>query len=447
MHMSPTPRRVAPVLLLGLAAFLSQFDVTALAVALPTIRHALNLDTAGGAWVIDTYSLAFAGALLPGGFLADGWGRRRVLLTGLVIFAAASAGCALANDGAGLWAWRGVQGVGAALLTCTALAMLSGLYKQREDRMWAFGWIGTIVGVALIVGPAGGGFLANWLGWQSIFWVNPPICIGLFAACQFWLEEQRGEIGSRAGVALILAAVVAIVGLVWSLLEGGHRGWSSAIVIVPGAASLALLLALLGRLARIDTLTHVQRGFLSACAMAALLSIAYWATLVYLPLAGSQWFRIDPAQTGLLLLAATAPMLLLPRFGAAFARRYGLGLLFATGMSAVALGDVLVWYVSTAPEFFLMLSGMILAGSGAGLMNAQLSGAFAGLALPEWAGMASALGITMRQLGYALGIALLGAGANVGATPFAASFIAAGIAAAIGVIVALRMPRGPALKG
>lgn len=438
-NMPPTPRRLVPLILLGLAVFLSQFDVTSLVVALPTIRDALNLDTAGGAWVIDTYSLAFATALLPAGYFADGWGRRRVLLAGLVTFAVASVGCAVSMSGSGLWAWRGAQGLGAALLTCAALALLAGTYSQRDDRLWAFGLVGTIVGLAMIIGPAGGGFLAAWFGWQAIFWVNPPICMILLAACWSCLEEQRGEIGSRAGVAAILAAVLAIAGLVWSLLEGSHRGWDSGVVVVTGVLALGLLIALLSRLAHVSAEGYVRPGFFSACGLAALLSIAYWATLVYLPLASSRWFRIDPAQIGMVMLAATAPMLLLPRFGAHLARQHGVGTLFALGLSAIAVGDGLLWHASIAPSFLGMLAGMLLAGSGAGLMNAQLSGAFVGLALPEWAGMASAVGIVMRQLGYALGVALLGAVSDVVATPFTGSFAAAGAAAGVGIIVALRM--------
>jgi len=439
VNIPTTPRRLIPVLLLGLAAFLSQFDVTALAVALPTMRDALHLDAADGAWIIDAYSLAFASALLPAGYLADGWGRRRILFAGLGMFAVTSAGCALSVSGGALWAWRAAQGVGAALVTCAALALLAGNYSQREDRLWAFGWMGTIVGLAMIIGPAGGGLLAAWFGWHAIFWVNPPICAFLLVACWLSLDEQRGEIGSRAGAAAILFAVLAIVGVVWSLLEGEHRGWSSGVVVAPGVIGVGLLVALLTRLMRTSFDHYVRPGFISVCALAALLSVAYWATLVYLPLAGSQWFGMNPAQAGVLLLAATAPMLLLPRFGAHLARRHGLGTSFALGLSAIAVGNGLLWHVSGAPNFLGMLAGMALTGSGAGLINAQLSGAFVGLALPEWAGMGSALGITMRQLGYALGVALLGAVANIVATPFALSFATAGGAAIIGIALALRL--------
>ena len=433
-------RNLAPLLLLGMASFLSQFDVTALAVALPTIREALQLSTAGGAWVIDTYSLAFAASLLPAGFIADRWGRRRVLIAGLLIFALASVGCALAESGASLWIWRGVQGVGAACLTCAMLAMMSLIYPQPEDRMWAFGWVGTISGLALIIGPAGGGLLASWLGWSAIFWVNPPICALLAIGCWRCLKEQTGQARSRAGLLPILIGAAAIVGAVWSLLEGAHRGWRSAVVIAPAVAAVVAIVGLLIWLRRVDASVNVRRGFANVCAIAALQSAAYWTLLIYLPLAANHWFQIDSAQAGVLLLAVTAPMLLLPSVGARLARQLGLRWLFVAGMTAVFVADLMLWKISSAPSFTVMLLAMLLAGCGAGLMNSQLSGAFVGHAQPHWAAMASAVGITMRQLGYALGIALLGALVEIGPIAYAASFGVASFAALLAVAIAYRLP-------
>lgn len=437
---TPTSRPLAPILWLGLAGFLSQFDVTALVVALPEIRRQLGLSTAGAAWVIDAYSLAFAGALLPAGLLADGWGRRRVLLIGLALFALASAGCALATTGGALWGWRAAQGAGAALLTCATLALLAGIYRQPEDRVWAFGWTGTVLGTAMIFGPAGGGWLAASLGWQAIFWLNPPLCLAIFVAARRGLDEQRGEPASRAGALPVAAGVVAIMALVWSLLEGGQRGWSHPVIAMPAAVGLLLVVALLAWTARADRGRYVKAGFIPACALAGLLSVAYWSTLAFLPLAASLWFGMDTAQAGALLLAATGPMLLLPRAGARLAQRFSAKALFAGSMALVAAGNLLLWQTAQAPGFAGFAGGMLIAGSGAGLMNSQLSAAFVSTALPSWAGMASALGITMRQLGYALGVALLGALAGLRDGSYAWSFALAAAVGIAGALLALTLP-------
>lgn len=437
---TPTSRPLSPIIWLGLAGFLSQFDVTALVVALPEIRRQLGLSTAGAAWVIDAYSLAFASALLPAGLLADSWGRRRILLIGLALFALASAGCALATTGATLLAWRSMQGVGAALLICATLALLAGIYRRPEDRVWAFGWTGTVMGTAMIFGPVGGGWLAASLGWQAIFWLNPPLCLTIFMAGLLGLDEQRGEPASRAGALPVLAGVASIVGLVWSLLEGGQRGWSHPAVAGPAAVGVLLVGVLLAWVARADRSRYVKPGFIPVCALAGLSSIAYWSTLVILPSAGGLWFGLDTAQAGALLLAATAPMLLLPGAGAWLANRWGAKALFAASMALVATGDLLLWRTAQAPGIAAFVGGMLLAGSGAGLMNSQLSAAFVSTALPSWAGMASALGITMRQLGYALGVALLGFVAGLGHVSYAMCFALATAAGIFGALLALILP-------
>ncbi|MEO8523847.1 MAG: MFS transporter [Caldimonas sp.] len=425
-----------PLLLLGCAGFLSQFDVTALAVALPGIRTGLQLDTADGGWVVDSYSLAFAAALLPAGGLADGWGRRRVLLLGLAVFALASMACALSPSGIILCASRGVQGIGAALLTCATLALVAGLYPQREDRIWAFGWVGTVTGVAMIAGPAGGGAIASWFGWPAIFWINPPICAGLLVGCWLCIDEQERGTASRKGAAAVLLAVVGMTLAVWTLLEGPRRSWNSTLVLVPGAVAILMLLALAERLSRVSMTALVRPGFAWICGLAGLLSIGYWATLVYLPVALSQWFGVTPAMTGLLMLAATAPMLLLPSFGAKIARRRGLGTLFVIGMSVVAIGDLLLWQMAAKPHVLGTIVAMLISGIGCGLINAQMSGGFVAFATPAWASMASAAGITLRQVGYALGVALLGATENAVAPPLAGTFAVAALAAALGIPVA-----------
>lgn len=437
---TPTSRPLSPIIWLGLAGFLSQFDVTALVVALPEIRRQLGLSTAGAAWVIDAYSLAFAGALLPAGLLADSCGRRRILLIGLALFALASAGCALATTGAALWAWRSAQGTGAALLTCATMALLAGIYRRPADHVWAFGWAGTVLGTAMIFGPAGGGWLAASLGWQAIFWLNPPLCFAIFVAGLLGLDEQRGEPASRAGALPVVAGVTSIVGLVWSLLEGGQRGWSHPAVAGPAAIGLLLVVTLLAWVARADRSHYVKPGFIPVSALAGLLSIAYWSTLAVLPSAGSLWFGLNTAQAGVLLLAATGPMLLMPGAGAWLANRWGAKALFAASMALVAAGDLLLWRTAHAPGIAAFVGGMLLAGSGAGLMNSQLSAAFVSTALPSWAGMASALGITMRQLGYALGVALLGAVAGLGSVSYAACFILAAAAGIVGMLLAFALP-------
>ena len=178
MHERTSPAadgRIVPITFaLGLGAFLTLFDVTAVVVAMPGIAKDLGFDVAGAAWVIDAYSLAFTGALLASGALADRFGRRRSMLIGNAVFLVASIACGLATDGPMLLASRVVQGVGAAFMVTGATALIAGAFPNLGQRARAFGMIGVIAGVAMALGPTLGGLLASWFGWRWIFYANIP---------------------------------------------------------------------------------------------------------------------------------------------------------------------------------------------------------------------------------------------------------------------------------
>jgi MFS family permease len=182
------------------------FDVTAVIVAMPGITKDLGFAVAGAAWVIDAYSLAFTGALLAAGALADRFGRRRSMLAGNAVFLMASIACGAATDGMLLLAARVVKGVGAAFMVTGAIALVAGVFQDIDQRARAFGIIGVICGVAMALGPTSGGLLASWLGWRWIFYANVPFCFALaFAVPQFVAEtkDPHGRSLDPVGVALL----------------------------------------------------------------------------------------------------------------------------------------------------------------------------------------------------------------------------------------------------
>src|ERR1700684_1158635 len=158
-------RSVPVTLALGLGTFLTLFDVTAVVVAMPGIARDLRFAVAGAAWVMDAYSLAFAGALLASGALADRFGRRRSMLAGNTVFLIASIACGVATSGPMLLGARVVQGVGAAFMVTGAIALVAGSFPNLGQRARAFAIIGVISGVAMALGPTLGGLLAAWFGW------------------------------------------------------------------------------------------------------------------------------------------------------------------------------------------------------------------------------------------------------------------------------------------
>ena len=437
-------RRI-PALVLALAGFLTQFDVTAVVVILPSIGNELGFGISGYAWVMDAYSLAFTAALLASGALADRFGRRLALLAGNVLFAAASLLCAMAWDGPSLWLARGIQGIAAAFVITGSFALIAGIYPEPRARARAFGLAGIISGIAMAIGPTLGGVVASWPGWRWIFLANLPVCIATLWVVPRLVAESRDHTGRSidpVGIALLTLAL----GLVVESLLSAHQS-SSRLLAGSGIGGAVLALFVWQQRRRaapvIDPALLWQKAMIGVSLILITVSVAYWAVLVYLPLFLQGHFGFTIEWMGFVMLAATLPMIALPPYAGALAPRWGWRRLFATGLVVIALGDaVLAASTLNTPAidpFWLVLSGMAVIAIGAALVQAQLSGAVVALAPPARAGMASALTIVMRQGGFAVGIAGLGATLSSG---YAILFLAAMASALVGAAAtALLGPR------
>jgi MFS family permease len=222
-----------PALALGLAAFLANFDVTAVVVALPAIARDLQLDIAG----YDAYSLAFTASLLVAGALADRFGRRAAMLRGNLVFAAASVGCALAWNGMSLNLARAVQGIGAAFVVTGGIALIATAYPQAGSRTRAFSWLGVMSGIAMALGPALGGIVSSWFGWRWIFLASVPVC-ALVAWGVPRLVREANEASPRP---LDLTGTAVLTAALFVLIEALLDGRTSQVTLV-GACGLAIAL-------------------------------------------------------------------------------------------------------------------------------------------------------------------------------------------------------------
>lgn len=422
---------------LTLATCLPQLDLTAVALILPAIALAFDLDVTTAAWVTEAYSLAFMGTLLIAGALADRYGRRRMLLAGNLAFAAASLSCGLAGSAAMLYAARAFQGVSAAFIITGALASLSFAYPLPAVRARAFALMGMATGAAMVLGPSLDGFLAAALGWRAIFFVNIPLCLIIARAIPHRVIETRDPEGRPLDILGVILLTGSLLAGVLALLQG-TASVPSRILLLVGAVGLGFFFV--GRLRRqtrpmLDLALVARREpFGIACVLVAL-SVGYWAVLIYLPLALRAAYALTTEAIGLAMLALTLPMLGLPPLGARLAARWGLSRLFAFGLLVLAAG--MIWVAlafygqQPLPE---TLTAMLVAASGAGLINSQVGGALIATAPAAQAGMASSFSSVLRQFGFASGIALLGAiaGARHDGNGFALAFGVAACAAALG---------------
>jgi len=435
---------MAPAVVLAFTTCMTQFDVTAAAVALPEIRAELGFGAAGLAWVMDAYSLAFAGLLFLAGALADRFGRRRMLMLGNAGFALASLFCGLAWDGPSLWIARALQGGASAFVITGSFASLSLCYPPSDgaSRARAFGIIGVTGGAAMALGPTLGGLVAAGIGWRWIFLVNLPLC-----ALNVWLilrvvtesKDQSGRPLDPAGVALLTLALALPV---QAILQDGAAWQRGALVLAGIVCGGALLLQQRKRTQpMLDPALFTRGPAIGIAILLICLSLGYWAVLVYLPLWLQTAYGLDTQQAGFAMLASTLPMLVLPPAGVWLIQRYGWRATFAGGLAMLAAGGALLALTGVQKwDLSVALAAMTVAAAGAGISNPQVSGALVALVRPDQAGMASAMATVLRQASYAVGIALFGV--LIRGDSFAPAFAAAALAAFVGAVAAtLLLPR------
>lgn len=388
-------------------------DVTVVYVALPSVGGDLDASFTELQWVVDSYALAVAAALLAFGSLADRAGRLRVFLGGLALFALASAACAVAWEPAVLVLARAVQGIGAAAMFATSLALIAAAYEGRA-RAVALGAWGAISGASLAVGPVIGGLVIDGAGWRWVFAMNIPL------AALIWLASRRGVSESRdpgaplpdvAGTVLWTAALAL---LVTGLLRGGEEGWGSPEIVAALAGGVALLawfavVELRSGAPLLDLRLFRGAAFSGTVAVAFLQSVAIYPVLLFLAIHFQVALGYDALEAGLRVLPITLALFAVAPLGGRLTGRVQLRILLAAGLAGVAAGLLLVRAADPAESWTEMLPGFLVLGAGTGILSPALASAMIEALPSPQAGLASGVGNTFRQAGIAAGVAVLGA--------------------------------------
>lgn len=458
--------RTGLVLLLCLAQFMVILDVTVVNIALPEIGRALDLSRAGLTWVVTGYILTFGGLLILGGRLADAIGRRVTFLTGLLVFTVASVTCGLATSGPMLLTSRVAQGVGAALLSPSALSILTteftGRHRHRALGIWAgIGGAGAAVGVIV------GGALTSGPGWEWAFLINAPVGVLVAIGVPVVVPNRPRQGSTRLDVPGALVGTATIALLSYALTKAGDSGWTSAASLLPaaGAVLCAIAFVLIERATAVPLvpLPMLRRPplpgpLLVMIGVSAIMLAGFFLVSLYL----QQVRDFSPIDTGLLFL----PVALGTGFGAHLAAgmvsKVGARPVAAVGLAAAAIGyGVLGWVGVDADSnvYLTLLPGFVVAalGLGASIVTATVS------ALTridhDRAGLASGILNTGHELGGTLGLAVVStiAAASIAGTATQpaegfgqALLFAAGFAVVLAVVaVTGLLPRGlpPATDG
>jgi EmrB/QacA subfamily drug resistance transporter len=395
------------------ATFMLLLDVTIVNVALPSIQKSLGSSFSDLQWVVDAYSLLLAAFLLTAGSLSDILGRRVVFTCGLVVFTLASVICGLAGTPTVLNFSRGLQGVGAAMMFATSLALIAQEF-HASDRGTAFGVWGATTGGAVAVGPLIGGLFTDSFGWESIFFLNVPIGAACVAITLTKLVNERPPISKRIDWGGLVCFSAALFMLVFALVRGNDEGWGSTLVVGLIAGSLVLLGAFYVIERRVaspmlDLSLFSKPTFTGASIGAFALSASMFAMFLYLTLYIQTILAYHPLDAGLRFLPQTGLMFAVAPIAGKLTARYPARIFMGGGLLLVALGLLLMRGLDESSSWTALLPGFLVSGVGIGMINPALASTAVGVVQPQDSGMASGINTTFRQVGIATGVAGLGA--------------------------------------
>jgi EmrB/QacA subfamily drug resistance transporter len=410
----PGGRNILLLLCVSIPSFMINLDSNIVAVSLPSIGRSLGADFAGLEWVISAYTLTFASLVMPAGALADRYGRKRMLILGLLIFTLASLLCGAAPGIAVLNGARALQGVGAALQLSAGLAILSHGFRGIE-RAKAFAFWGSAIGVAIALGPIAGGVITQSFGWAWAFYVNVPVGAVMIVVSLVVVGESRDPEAKRIDLAGFLSFSAALFLTILALISGNREGWADPLIRGAFGGALILFLVFLA-VERLQARPMLDLGFFRRPTYigANIASLAFAGCLLtmltFLPVYFQNGLAVRPRTAGLMMLPMALPLFIVPRLVAShLTHRLSGRALLTLGLGLVGLG--LLWLAFAAPRYHypLMLGGMLVAGIGAGILNGEVAKVGMTVIPPERAGMASGVGGTVRFAGIVIGFAALGA--------------------------------------
>jgi MFS transporter, DHA2 family, methylenomycin A resistance protein len=411
-HFSEPQRRWLTLLAMCVSLFMIQVDVTIVNVALPSIQHSLRTSPGDLEWVISAYALALAALIPVGGALGDRYGRKRIFLIGVTIFAFGSVACALSRSDAALIGFRAVQGVGGAAMLALTLSIITETFPA-QTRAGAIGTWAAIGGTGFGFGPVIGGVLLSFFGWSSVFWVNVPFTVVAVALTLAAVTESRNPAARRLDGPGVATSAFGLVGITLGLVEASSHPWGSWPVLVPLAtgAVLAVCFALWERHCphpMIPPALLGARSFVSASGVflisfAAFSGLMYYVTLLYQDVNG--W---SPLRTGLSWVLMNAPFLLMAQLTGRIDRRHPASRVVAAGCVVAAIGVFALSRAGTPTPFILTAIGYFLAGLGFGVMVPGVTHVAMRDVPAGVSGAASGVVNASRQVGTSVGLAVLG---------------------------------------
>jgi EmrB/QacA subfamily drug resistance transporter len=386
---------------------------TILNVALPSVQRQLGATHGELQWAVDAYILVFAGLLFSWGVIGDRIGRRRVLVIGLVIFAAGSVAAAFSSSPIELIVWRAVMGVGGAAVQPTTLAVISNVFPPAE-RGRAIGIWAATAGLAVAGGPLASGAVLEHFWWGAVFLIGVPVAVLGVAATVAFVPESRDPSPGRLDIPGVLLSILALAGLVYGIIHGGSgEGWTSPGVLVPllgGLVMLALFVWVQRRSTHpaLDVSLFRNPAFSAASAALGLNFFALMGATFYLVYFLQGLRGYSPLQSGAALIPVATAMALMATRSSRLAERFGAKAVCASGFLLITLSFAGFQLLDSSSPLWLLIVILSVQGLGMGSVMAPATESIMSVVPREKAGAGAAVNNAVRQIGGALGVAILG---------------------------------------
>jgi EmrB/QacA subfamily drug resistance transporter len=404
---------------LCLSLVLIGLDNTILNVALPTLVRDLGASTSALQWIVDSYVLVFAGLLLTAGALGDTFGRRRALSAGLVVFGAGSVLSAFAGTAGQLIATRAVMGLGAAFVMPSTLSILTNSFRDPKERGRAIAIWAGVSGLGVGLGPVAGGWLLEHYWWGSVFLVNIPFLVAALVLGAFVIPESRDHDAPRLDLVGAVLSVAGLVALVWTLIEAPAHGWLSTTTI----GGFVVAGVVLGGFAlweskvadpMLDVTFFRNRRFSAGSAAVTVAFFALFGSMFLLTQLLQFVHGYSALQAGLRIMPIALTLVVVAPNSARLVEWIGTKLVVAGGMVLVAAGLLAASRLGAASDYWQIAACMALMATGMALVMAPATESIMGSLPPAKAGVGSAVNDTTREVGGALGVAVLGSIASSG---------------------------------
>jgi EmrB/QacA subfamily drug resistance transporter len=415
------PRRWLVLVIMNLSLLLIVMDNTIVNVALPSIRTDLGATTGQLQWIVDAYILVFAGLLLTMGALGDRFGRRGALSIGLTIMGVSSVASSFATSPDQLIATRAIMGVGAALVMPGTLSILTNVFTDPRERAKAIAiWTAT-AGMAVAIGPVTGGWLLEHFWWGSVFLVNVPVVVIAVTLGQLFVPTSRDPAAPRIDVPGALLSITGLVALVYAIIEGPN-GWSEPNVLGGFALAAVLLTAFVAwerhtPQPMLDIRFFENARFSAASAAIMLTFFAMFGTMFLLTQFLQSVLGYTPLETGVRFLPMAATMMVLAPNSTRLVDRLGSKVVVASGMLIAAAGLLLTSRLTVGASYTDVAIALVVFSAGLALVMPPATESIMGSLPPAKAGVGSAVNDTTREIGGALGVAVLGSVLSSGYGP------------------------------